>query len=195
MPEPFDIDFKFLPPELQIKLWLLALDADTSKVNLAFKEGAFTTSLAYNYGGNIEASVAIRRFTSTVSVDPSHGAVDLGLAYRGFKFSASAAPSGNYGVGIGYGAKLLPFPDDMSKTFTSGAAGLQTMAGSLGSGFSNPLDWYNLHSNDVKTITSAVSLGQDIAKQKSGLDSFGASFRLAHTDGHLTVYLGAGVNF
>ena len=44
----FDIDFKLLPPELQLQLWILALDADTSKVALAYMPGKFRTSLSYN---------------------------------------------------------------------------------------------------------------------------------------------------
>ena len=57
----FDVDFSALPPELQVKLWVLSLDADTSRVNLAYRPGSFRTSLAYNYGGNIEASFGMRR--------------------------------------------------------------------------------------------------------------------------------------
>ena len=55
MGQDFDIDFKLLPPKLQMQLWVLALDADTSKVNLAYSPGNFRTGLAYKYGGNAEA--------------------------------------------------------------------------------------------------------------------------------------------
>ena len=67
--EAFTIDFKLLPPKLQAQLWVLALDANTSTVNLAYRSGSFRTSLAYNYGGNAEASVSVRRVpASTKSV-------------------------------------------------------------------------------------------------------------------------------
>jgi hypothetical protein len=56
MGNEFDIAFKLLPPQLQMQLWVLALDANTSKVNLAYRSGSFLTSLAYNYGGTVEAS-------------------------------------------------------------------------------------------------------------------------------------------
>lgn len=46
MGDGFDISFTKLPPDLQMKLWVLALDANTSKVSIAYKPGAFTTSLA-----------------------------------------------------------------------------------------------------------------------------------------------------
>ena len=41
----FDVKFSALPPELQMKLWVLGLDANTSKVCIAYRPGAFTTSL------------------------------------------------------------------------------------------------------------------------------------------------------
>src|SRR4051794_4028095 len=72
---PFDIDFKLLPPKLQMQLWVLALDANTSKVNLAYRSGSFVTGLAYNYGGNVEASLGFRRVSTTVGVNPANGDV------------------------------------------------------------------------------------------------------------------------
>jgi len=50
----FDIKYSLLPPDLQMKLWVLSLDANTSRVNLVYSPGTFRTSLAYNYGGNLE---------------------------------------------------------------------------------------------------------------------------------------------
>jgi hypothetical protein len=85
MGDPFDISFTALPPDLQMKLWVLALDASTGKVSIAYKPGTFVTSLTYNYGGNVQASLAVRRdFRTTVGVDPSNGTVDLGVVFRGF---------------------------------------------------------------------------------------------------------------
>lgn len=78
MDNGFDISFKLLPPDLQMKLWILALDANTGKVSIAYKPSTFVTSLAYNYGGNIGASRSVRRdFSTTVGVNPSRGNVDL----------------------------------------------------------------------------------------------------------------------
>jgi hypothetical protein len=66
---PFNVKFKLLPPDLQVKLWVLGLDANTSKVNIAYSPGSFVTSLAYNYRGNAEACLGIQRFTTTIGVD------------------------------------------------------------------------------------------------------------------------------
>jgi hypothetical protein len=197
----FDIDFKLLPPELQLKLWILALDADTSKVNLAYKPGQFRTNLTYNYGGNIEASIAIRQFSGTVKVNPGNGAFDLGLVYRGFRFnSATNIAAGSTGVNVGfkkwsigssanfaksafgltlnYGAELLPFPADLADTFGKAANGLQNTLGSLGAAPTNPLAWYKMRSNDIDTITSAIDTGKKLMAPKNKGPSFGGNVRL-----------------
>jgi hypothetical protein len=197
MGDKFDIDFKLLPPKLQVQLWVLALDANTSQVNLAYRPGGFVTSLAYNYGGNVEASFGIRRFTTTVGVNPANGDVDLGLVFRGFRFGSSVSVMRqSAGVGIGYGASLLPFPWELSTTFNSAAGGLQSMAGDISSAPDNPLAWYKLHSNDVAAISNAISVGQQIAKQGEKSNRFGAGLRLNYSEQTgFTIYGGSLLRF
>lgn len=123
-----------------MQLWVLALDANTSKVNLAYKSGSFRTGLAYKYGGNLEASLGVRRLTTTFGVNPSSGGVDLGLVFRGFRFGTSTNfAQRSFGFNLGYGAKLLPFPWELSGTFNSAAIGLQSMAGDIAAAPDNPL--------------------------------------------------------
>lgn len=197
MGNEFDVDFKLLPPRLQMQLWVLALDANTSKVNLAYRSGSFRTGLAYNYGGNVEASLAIRRVTTTVGVDPANGDVDLGVAFRGFNFGVSASvQQQSFGAGISYGATLLPFPQELSATFQTAGQGVTNMAGDLDAARTNPLAFYNLHSDDVSAISSAVSVGQQIAKLKESPQRFGAALRLNYTpQTGLVVYGGAQLRF
>jgi hypothetical protein len=181
MGDGFDISFKALPPDLQMKLWVLALDANTSKVNLAYKPGSFTTSLGYNYGGNVEASLSLRRdFSTTLGVNPANGNVDLGMIFRGFNFGTSANfTQKSVGMSLSYGTKLLPFPSELAGVFDSAAGGLQSMAGDIRSAPNNPLAWYKLHSDDAATISKAVSTGQQISKMgNSFTDSLGAGIRL-----------------
>ena len=193
----FDIKFEMLPPKLQMQLWVLGLDANTSKVNIAYKSGGFTTGLAYNYGGNIEASMSLPRFSTTLGVNPGNGDVNLGLAFRGFTFGSSASIANkSVGFNFGYGASLLPFPPELSATFNSAAIGLQSMAGNIGSAPNNPLDWYKMHSNDVTAITSAVSLGQQIAKSGDKDNRFGVGLRLNYTpQTGFMIYGGAALMF
>jgi len=197
MGDNFDIKFGLLPPDLQMKLWVLALDANTSKVALAYRPGAFTTSLAYNYGGNVEAALSIRTFSTTFGVNPSNGNLDLGLVYRGFKFGSTAnftQKSG--GVSLSYGAALLPFPNELATIFNSAAGGLQSMAGDISAAPNNPLAWYKLHSDDATAIGKAVSTGQQIYKLGQSTDTFGAGLRLNYNpQTGLTIYGGVLLKF
>src|SRR5271169_828926 len=179
--QTFDIKFSALPPDLQVKLWVLGLDANTSKVCILYRAGAFTTNLNYNYGGNVQAALSIRRLSTTVGVNPSSGQVDLGMVYRGFNFGTSAnftKKSG--GLNLSYGASLLPFPAELSSVFDSAAGGLQNMAKDIRAAPNNPLTWYKLHSDDVTAVSGAVSAAQGISKMGSS-DRFGAGLRLTYT--------------
>lgn len=194
MGDPFDITFKALPPDLQMKLWVLALDANTSKVSIAYKPGTFTTSLAYNYGGNAQASLSFPRgFSTTLGVNPSNGNVDLGVVFRGFNFGTNANfIQKSAGVNLSYGAKLLPFPSELADIFDSGAGGLQSMAKDISAAPNNPLSWYKLHSDDASAIGKAVTTGQQIAKLgDSSTDRFGAGLRLNYNQQNgFTIYGG-----
>lgn len=189
----FDIDFKLLPPELQLKLWILALDADTSQVNVAYKNGAFATSFSYSYDGALGAAMSVRRFKSKFGVNPSDGKVNMGLAFRGFNFGASTnLTKPTLGLNLAYGLSLLPFPQEMGSTFTAAAGGLKNTFGNLGSLPDNPLDWYGLHSDDFDSISKAVKLGQSIAKTGESKQTFGVGLRLNYApDTGLTIYGGA----
>jgi len=194
MGDGFDIKFSALPPDLQMKLWVLALDANTGKVSIAYKPGTFITSLAYNYGGNVEASLSVSRsFSTTLGVNPSTGNVDLGAVFRGFNFGTSANfTQKSAGLSLSYGAKLLPFPSELSGIFDSAAGGLQSMAGDISAAPNNPLAWYKLHSNDENAIAKAVSTGKDIAKQgDSSTDNVGVGLRLNYNQqSGFTIYGG-----
>ncbi|HVJ86818.1 MAG TPA: hypothetical protein VM452_14295 [Caulifigura sp.] len=197
MGDNFDIDFKALPPELQVKLWLLALDLETSKVNLAYNPGKFVLNIGYAYDGKIESGFKMRQFSAKLGVSPGSGDMDLGLVFRGFKFSASTSWSApKLGIGISYGSGLLPFPADMGSTFTSAAGGLTNMAGNLGGLTGNPLSWYNLHSDDFDTTSKAVKLGQQIHKYGKDKHRWGAGLRLNYSGAMgLTIWGGAQLRF
>jgi hypothetical protein len=198
MGDKFDIKFSALPPDLRLKLWVLALDANTSKVGIAYRPGSFVTSLSYNYGGNVEAALSLdRNFSAKVGVDPSSGDLDLGVVFRGFNFGANASFKGHSGgLSLGYGAALLPFPSELSDIFNSAGVGLKSVMSDIDAAPNNPLAWYNLHSNDIKTISSAVSAGQRIAKAGGSADRFGAALRLnSSPQTGLTIYGGAVVRF
>jgi hypothetical protein len=199
-PDFFDIKFSLLPPELQIKLWVLALDANTSNVSLAYSLGAFRTSLAYNYGGNLEASLGRYRLGDPlvkVGFNPSNSDLSAGLVFRGFNFGTSAnVTRRTFGFNVGYGRDLLPFPAELDRVFNAANGGLMSMASDIRSAPDNPLRWYNLHSNDTDAISRAVSTGRQIANSNKGSQRFGAALGLTHTpQTGLTIHLGVGVFF
>lgn len=184
MGDSFDIKYKVLPPQLQMRLWVLALDANTSKVNLAWNPGIFRTSLAYEYGGNLEASLGVRRYSLKLGFNPENNDVNLktGLVFRGFNFETTAnftKPS--VGFNLGYGRKLLPFPDELSTVFNSANGGLMSMAGDISAAPNNPLAWYKMHSNDVKSLSKAIDVGKKIADQQKSSDRFGFGLRLNYS--------------
>ena len=197
MGDNFDIKFSALPPDLQMKLWVLALDASTSKVAIAYRRGSFVSSLAYNYGGNVEAALSIRPFTSTLGVNPSNGNLDLGLVYRGFRYGSSASfTQKSVGLNFGYGATLLPFPSELSSIFNNAATGLQSMAGDISAAPNNPLAWYKLHSDDASAVGKAISTGQGIYKLGQSPDKVGVGLRLNfNQQTGLTIYGGVLMRF
>jgi hypothetical protein len=192
----FDIKFTALPPKLVVQLWTLALDADTSHVNLAYRPGAFTTGLSYNYGGGLSANFAIRRFSSTLGYNPSNSSLDLGLVYRGFRFNVTEGfRQQSTGVSLGYGAPLLPFPAELDSSFRQANASFLSMARDAGS-LSNPLAFYNLHSNDVTAIGNAIKTGQSIYDSSKSQDRFGFNLRLSYNpQTSLTIYGAVGLLF
>ncbi len=199
-PDFFDIKYGLLPPELQMKLWVLALDANTSKVSVAYSLGAFRTSLAYNFGGNLEASVGRYRLGGPlikVGFNPSNDDLSAGLIFRGFNFGTSVnVTRRSFGFSLGYGRELLPFPDELSRVFNAANGGLMNMASDIRSAPDNPLRWYNLHSNDADAISRAVSTGRQIANSNKGSQRFGAALGLTHTpQTGLTIHLGVGASF
>jgi hypothetical protein len=197
MPDKFDINLSLLPPKLQLHLWILGLDANTSKVNIAYQRNSFRTGLAYNYGGNIEAFLSINRFSSTVGVDPSHGNVDLGMIYRGYNFNVSGnVQRQGFSLGVSYGAGLFPFPAKLTNTFNQGGMGASHVMSSIAGGERNPLTLYELHSNDMTAISQAVSTARQISRVGNSPQRFGAGLRLNYTSQTgLVIYAGANLIF
>ncbi len=197
MPDTFDINLSLLPPKLQLHLWILGLDANTSKVNIAYQSNSFRTGLAYNYGGNIEAFLSINRFSSTVGVDPSNGNVDLGVVYRGYNFNASGnVQRQNLSLGVSYGAGLFPFPVELTNTFNQGGMAASHIMSRISAGERDPLALYKLYSNDEKTISEVRNTAGQISKVGNSSQRFGAGLRLNYTSQTgLVIYAGANLTF
>jgi len=199
MGDRFDVKYSLLPPQLQAHLWVLALDANTNKVNLAYSPGVFRSSLSYEYGGNLQASLGVRRYSLTLGVNPANGDTNLrlGMVYRGFDFGSSVdITKRSVGLELTYGRKLLPFPDELNSVFNAANGGFMRMAGDISAAPNDPMGWYHLYSNDVGAITKAIDAGRAIADQPKSKDRFGLGLRLNYTpQTGLTIYGGVGLYF
>lgn len=178
----FDIDYSLLPPSLQLRLWVLSLDANTSRVRLSRDFGSISAGLNYNYGGALSADISGGGFRGSLGVDPSTADLSLGGSYGGFRASATGnIGQRSFGLNLGYGSRLLPFPTELSSIFNSGAESLANVAGNISSAPNDPLAWYGLHSDDISTITRAVKTGMRIHDQQTGTQNFGAGLRLSYS--------------
>lgn len=193
----FDIDYNLLPPSLQLRLWVLSLDANTSRVRLSRDFGTISAGLNYNYGGALSADIRSGGFRSSFGVDPSNADLSLGGSYGGFNLGATGnIAQRRFGLNLGYGARLLPFPSQLSSIFMSGEEGMRNIAADISSAPDNPLAWYDLHSDDVSTITAAINTGRRIHKQQTSSQNFGAGLRITHSpDGGLLIYGGVQLIF
>lgn len=193
----FDIDYSLLPPNLQLRLWVLSLDANTSRVRLSRDFGSISAGLNYNYGGALSADIRSGGFRSSVGVDPSNASLSLGGSYGGFNLGATGnIGQRSFGLNLGYGAPLLPFPAQLSSIFSAGAQSIGDIAGDLDSAANNPLAWYDLHSDDISTISRAISTGRRIHKQQTGSQNFGAGLRITYSPaGGFLIYGGVQLIF
>jgi hypothetical protein len=196
----FDIDFKALPPELQVRLWILALDADTSKVNLKYESGGFsklTLGLTYNYGGALEASLKTTGQSYQLGYDPGASSLTAGGVYRGFRFNLSTSlAQPKVGASIGWGRALLPFPSELETTFMNANTGFFGVMDTIRANPDNPLKWYSLTSDDRETIQKGIKTGQAIYKAQQSKVEWGAGLRMNYApDSGLLIMLGAGGRF
>lgn len=193
----FDIDYSLLPPSLQLRLWVLSLDANTSRVRLSRDFGTISAGLNYNYGGALSADIRSGGIRSSFGVNPSNADLSLSGSYGDFNLGATGnIGQRRFGLNLGYGAPLLPFPSQLASIFTSGEQGMRNIAGDIASAPNNPLAWYDLHSDDVSAITTAINTGRRIHKQQTSSQNFGAGLRITYSpDAGLLIYGGVQLIF
>jgi hypothetical protein len=190
---------KQLAPDLQMKVGLLALDANTRRVNLAYSPGSFTTNLAFNYNGNAQAELSIRHFSMRIEVNTATGnfnSVDLGFVYRGVNFGASADPTQKTAdIGISYGNGLFSFPPELSSGLKSANGGFQSMAREFHSTPNNQLAYYGIYSNDAGSIRRAIRVARQISTDGKNSSRIGAGLRLHYSEQTgLMIYAGIRIN-
>ena len=170
--------FKLMPPQLQLPIGPLDLQANTSSTQLGYTNGGFNANLGYNYGDDIFAGMSYGDFSGRLGVDPSSGAFSLGGAYDQFQLGANANRSGEFGLNLHYGAPLLNF-DALERTMREGGTGAGNALMALPGGLSDPFGYAGAQGDNIKAAAGAFGTARDLAKRPAG-PSFGLDASLTH---------------
>ncbi|WP_425230882.1 hypothetical protein [Sphingomonas sp.] len=181
---PKVFDFTLLMPRIQLNLWTLALDAKTDAVAIAWKPGQFTTALKYNYGGAIQASMAVSGQSLSLSLDPALMQPTAQMVLKGYDFTAAASASPTaLGLTIGYGAAPLPTPATLGPAINGAWSAAGRMWGDAGMIPRDPLGYLKLHSNDPKALAEAYQQTKKIAEVDPNKVQVGAGFSFTRKPG------------
>ena len=179
-PKP-EIDFKLLPPDLQIRVYHFLLEADTSKVQLDYHTKTFMAGLSYSYGDALSLKLKFNDFTGKLGWTPGSNAFSLGAAGGGFSAGITAQPGqSKYGLSLGYGAPLLPMPGQMTSTFMAGGTSAGNMLTGLPGVVDDPMAWYQQYKPDIENITKTADMVKQITGDGKSKIRFGANFSLTY---------------
>ncbi len=179
-PKP-EIDFKVLPPDLQLRLYHFLLEADTSKVHLDYQTKAFMAGLSYSYGDALSLKVKFSDFTTKLGWTPGENAFSLGFSQGGLSAGLTAKPwQSKYGLSLNYGAPLLPMPGDMSKTFMAGGASAGNLVSGLPGITNDPMAWYTQYKGDIENISKTADMVKKVTGDGKSKIRFGASFSVSY---------------
>lgn len=174
----FSFDFKLLPPELQMRLGRVMLQADTGEAELKFAHKMMKYSLGYSYGGDISLSAAGGDFKTGLSFNPHTMGAGLKFGQGAFKSSLGFNPATMGGsLSLGYGAPMLPMPGGLSQKMYAGAEGAGGIMGGMAN-FSDPLSFYGEQSENIDSVMSAVKALQAVGNAKQ--DTFGAGVSFSY---------------
>lgn len=194
-----DVDFKLLPPKLQFRLHHFLLAGDTGSAHLDYTNGEFKTSLAYKYGDALSANLKLGSFGTTAAWKPGSEEASFGLNYKRGDFSAGLTGNpwaSKYGLKLHYGANLLPFQTDMSKTFMAGGNAVSSLLPTIPDAFDDPIDYYSDHKDEIGKVTEAVDLVSKITDLGKKRIRFGADFGLSYDPvSQVVITAKIGVNF
>lgn len=179
-PKP-EFDFKFLPPDLQFKIFHLLLEADTSKVHIDYQTKTFMAGLSYQYGDALSFNLKYRDFTTKFGWTPGDNKFSLGFNTGAFSAGLSATPGeSKYGLGLHYGAPLLPYNFQMADTFNAGGRSFGNLVGGLPGAINDPIGYYKQYKPDIENVSKTVDLVKKITDEGKSKIRFGADFSLSY---------------
>jgi hypothetical protein len=171
--DSFEFNYELLPPELQFTIGNWMLEANTGSTELQFTQGLFEYSFGYGYGSEIFAGINSPGLNTRLGVDPGSGATSLGFTIMDqYRLRGTLNPmERSGGVSLGYGSSLLPMPMDLRESVMGGWSGATSIYSGLGS-MSDPLSFYQAHSNDYSAVMNAVKQVQSVTDEDN--EGFGA---------------------
>lgn len=192
-----EIDFKVLPPDLQLRLFHFLLQADTGKVHLDYETKSFMAGLSYSYGDALSLKMRFTDFTTRLGWKPGDNTFSFGLSHGAFNANANASPfQSKYGLNLTYGAPLLPMFGDMSKNFMAGGTSAGNMITGIPSLPNDPVAWYQQYKPDIENISKSADLVKQITDAGKNKIRFGAGFSLTYDpDSQLVIGTRAGIMF
>jgi len=109
---PFKFNIQLLPPELKLKLYGLMLKADTGQTELNFTHNLIQYQLGYSYGSDLFLDAKKDDMNLRLGYNPSKTSLSVGMGADQFRTTTSVnLKNGGFGLGVSYGAPLLPMPD------------------------------------------------------------------------------------
>ena len=165
--------FDLLPPKLSGPLFGQNFTADTGGVSLS---GGQDTP--WRFGAKYD------------------GTGFFNLEHGDFRGSLTANPfTPSIGGGLEFGKKLPPLAMQMHDTFNKAGQGLTNMVTGLPGAFGDPLGYYDAHHDNLSSITSGVSMFQQLQTSAKDTRPWGASLNFGADPDQKWMMLQAGVSF
>ena len=188
-------NYNLLPPALSYRYGGFGMSADTSAAQLSYFNNEGRANLGYQYGGDLFYGTDFNGFRSRLGVNPQSGvgSLSFGGSHEGFNFGVGGNTAGNFNLGIGYGAPLLPMPNILGQQAGAAWQGAYAMGGALPDFMSDPMAAYGANRENIGAMGAfGSSLGRIYGQQGQGGLPFGAGLTLSYNPEQRWVF-GAGV--
>lgn len=188
-------NYNLLPPALSYRNGGFGMSADTSATQLSYFNNEGRANLGYQYGGDLFYGTDFNGFRSRLGVNPQSGvgSMSFGGSHEGFNFGVGGNTAGNFNLGVGYGAPLLPMPNILGQQAGAAWQGAYAMGGALPDFMSDPMAAYGANRENIGAMGAfGSSLGRIYGQQGEGGLPFGAGLSLSYNPEQRWVF-GAGV--
>lgn len=188
-------NYNLLPPAFSYRNDSFGMSADTSAAQLSYFNNEGRANLGYQYGGDLFYGTDFNGFRSRLGVNPQSGVGSMSFAgsHEGFNFGVGGNTAGNFNLGIGYGAPLLPMPNILAQQAGAAWQGAYEMGGALPDFMSDPMAAYGANQENIGAMGAfGSSIGRIYGQQGQAGLPFGAGLSLSYNPEQRWVF-GAGV--